>query len=332
MLIVSLIGLVAIGAYLVRRGPTGANGHAVGPATWDSATRAWVQQRRDRAAALLEQGAFDPAHAVLAELIAERDDDPVAHRLMVRVRMAKRQWTAAYESALRSLEFDANQPELHHSAGILCEKLDQFETAESHYARAMELDPSRPQFPLYRANVLLKLRRFDDAQVLALRALRLDPTTHQAHRVLAEAAAERGQTDLAIEQLDKALALVEIETIDTLAYTLRKAEFLRRKGPAAREEALNILAALPPSMQGVRVEIAEQTALTYLSLGRPADAAGVWEVWFTAHPRDARAAAEAGLAHHRAGNTERARRWYDKARRLAEHLPQVRALGKALGV
>lgn len=328
---VALILGAAVLAYVINRGPNGAAATTTGPASWSTETRAWVQKRRDKANELLRQNDFTQAQAVLAELIREHDDDPVAHALMVQVHMTTGDTAEAYKSAVRSLQIDGEQPDLLLAAGKIAERQGALEPAEQHYADAAKLQPDQAQPLMYLANVRLKMNKLDEAQLDALRTIELDRTVHQAYRILAEIAAKKGQTEQAITQIDTALSLVEPMTLDTLQYTLRKAAFLRRSGPAGREEALNILMALPKNMHGTRVEIAEAMALTYMSLNRPEDAAGVWEFWFTAHSYDARAAAEAGLAHHRAGNAELAQRWFDKARSLKPHLPQVRALALALG-
>ena len=336
--VILFVALVAIGgaaSFLALR--AGKDKQAINntPEMWDAETQRYVQQQHALVEGLIQTAQLVEARQALDDLIRAFPADPVAYDLLSRVLAQQGAAAPAYEAAVKSLELNDDNAELHLWAGTICEsQLNRLEDAIGHYSRAVEIDDSSARavnYHLALANASMKRRDADQAQFHALKVIALDSENHMAYRLLAEAAASRGQTDMAIERITIALDLARADSVEAFVYAMRRVEFLRRKGPGGRQEALESLLAIDEGVRQRSEPITEQLAMTYLSLNRPADASKVWADWFADHPQDARAAAEAGLAAHRAGDTEAAKGWLAKARAMGAHLPQVEALAQAVG-
>lgn len=330
-----IVAVAAVGVFLATRPTTPAGAKTGGPATWDAETRRYVAEQHALAEQHANRGRVLEAQSVLSQLVGRYPADHAGHAMLGKMHMALDQWAPAYKALTRSLELEPKQPEVEFAAGTVAELLDQDAEALGHYKRAAELDARDSRFPLRVANAALKVKAHDDARLYALRALEMDDTISQGYAILAEVAARRNEIDSALDRYDKALARTDprTERSKLVSYTLRKAQLLRRKpGARGREEALNLLLALPEAKANTHAHVAEALAQTYLSLNRKREAAEAWAAWCADNPLDAKAAANAGLCYHRAGDLDRARQWHTRAAKLAAHLPEVQALGKALGL
>ncbi len=330
----AIVAVAAAGIFFATRPTTPADAETGGPESWDAQTRQHVAEQHALAEEHFNQGRVREAQAVLEKLVTDYPADPVGHALLGKVHVAQSQWSDAYDAFDRSLALDGNQPETQFVAGTVAELLAKNEQAVAHYKRAAELDSKDARYPLRVANASMKVKAYDDVRFYALRALEIDDSISQAYALLAAVAAKRNEIDSAIDRYDKALQRTDpfAERNKFVSYTIWKARLLRRKvDPQGRAEALNVLLALPEAQAHTHAQVTEELAQTYLSLNRQAEAAGVWVAWFKDNPLDGRAAAQAGLCYHRAGQLDEARRWHDTATKLAPHLPETQALGKALG-
>lgn len=328
-----IVAAAAVGIFLATRPTTPADAKIGGPDTWDPATRQYVAEQHALAEQHFNQGRPLEAQAVLTKLVTDYPGDPVGHALLGQMHMAQDQWKPAYASLSRSLELDEEQAEIHFAAGTVAELLDKDAVAITHYKRAAELEPGDGRYPLRVANAALKAKSYDDARIYALRVLKLDDTASQGYAILAAVAAQQNQIDSAIDRYNKAIERTDPQTerAKFVSYTLWKAQLLRRKAdPKGREEALNLLLALPESQTNTNLRVTSELSQTYLSLNRKLDAAEVWADWCADNPLDAKAAANAGLCYQRAGKTKNAQLWHTRAVKLAPHLPEVQALGKAI--
>jgi tetratricopeptide (TPR) repeat protein len=110
---------------------------------------------------------------------------------------------------------------------------DALVSAEIAYRFALELDPRRADALAGLARVRAAEHAFEPSRDLAQRALALDPEHAAAHGVLADAALELGQPDLAAEHVQ---AMLDLRP--GLASYSRAALWLDRVGEGERAEAL----------------------------------------------------------------------------------------------
>jgi tetratricopeptide (TPR) repeat protein len=330
--VVLIVVLVLIGVFALQsgEGPTTAPPPgATSPQQWTPAQQQFVRSEYEAAAQFMDKGKFDEARRILEAVIDRFPNDPEGLNLLAKTQVGQEQIDAAYQTLLDSLKLNPDQPEMHFVAGVLASKRGEHTIATGHFVEAFERDRKNPKYTLYLANAYLKIEDPDSAQLYALKTLQLDPSLTQAYVMLSNIAADKGQVQRAIEQVDKALNVVGPEHEDYPVYLIQKLKLLRRAGAAGREEALNVLASLPAELQ-TEQRIVDEWAMTYLSLDQPAEAAKLWERRFEAYPLDAVAAAEAGLAWYRAGELEKARGYLRKAQMLKPHINEVRALEQAL--
>ncbi len=300
------------------------------PDTWSAATRQYVAQQHDSAAAQLDKLNTAQARAILEDLLRRYPGDYQGLNMLGRTRVVDQQWQAAYDAFARSLALRTDQPEIHLAAGGIAERhLGKLEAARKHYRTAGKLAQDEPKFPLHLANVALKLNQPDEARLAALEVLRLDASVAKAHAILAEVAARQGKLDMAIESIQRARGLAEPGGAEYTLYFLRHVEWLRRSGAAGADQALAMLLRAPDTLKRRR-SYTEQLANTYQMLGDPANAAQAWADWFADHPTDAPAAAQAGLIYDRMGDAANARRYLAAARAIKPHHPLVQALAQAL--
>jgi Tfp pilus assembly protein PilF len=296
------------------------------PETWSAATRDYVAKQHQLASDYLDKLNTQGARQIIRELLERYPGDYEGHNLLARTFMAEQRWQVAYDAFVRSLSIKSDQPDSQSVAGVIAEKhLRKLEAARDHYRVAARLAPDNPKHALYLANVCVKLNDLDTARMAALEALKLDESIAQAHVILANVAARQGKLPMAIESIERARAMTQPGDRLYLAYLLRHAEFLRRSGPTGGEQALAMLTNLDPAYRNQRAAT-EQLALTHRSLAQFEQAALVWGQWFSSHPTDVAAAAEAGLALAKAGKIDDARVYLKRAQTLKAHHPLVQAL------
>lgn len=267
------------------------------------------------------------ARLILDRLLERYPDEARPHMLQAKLLMAEGDFEGAYEHADRSVEIDGEDAEAQFLTALLAEANREFEKGREHYAAASVVDPENAKYPMYLAQSLMRLNELDEARIQLLRAQRLDATLHQTYGMHAEIAARRGKLEMAIEQVNKALEHVEESSSHHVAYTLQKAELLRRANRP--EAAQTLLQELPPGNQQEQ-RVVEQLAAGYMMMNQPERAAGAWAELFALEPTNTRAAAEAGMALLRAGKPQQARQYHEMARQLSTSHHMVVALEEAL--
>jgi Flp pilus assembly protein TadD len=267
------------------------------------------------------------AKLVIQRLLKGYPNDAEAHVLMAKVLMAEGMGDAAYAEVAQSLQLDATRDDVQFLAGTFAEKSGLVDKAKYHYLRAGELAPKNARYPMYLGQLLMKTNDLDGAQMQLLRAKSLDSSLSVIYSMLAEIASRQGKLDMAVDQVNKALEQTEPDSEKYLAFMLQKAQLLRRANHP--EDALRVLLTLAPRDQQ-KPAVVDHIATTYLMLGKPTRAAAVWTELFAIDPKNQTAAAEAGLAFVRAGDTAHARQYLEYARQFSDANPKMVALEEVL--
>lgn len=283
-------------------------------------------QRRE-AYTHLQTGKLHIARPAFERLVKSYPDDPQSHMLLGRTLFGLEDIDGAIRHFNRTIELDPEKHEAHYMVATISLKRGDAKLARAHLVKASQIKDDDPRYALLLGQAQMDLGEMDAATVQLLRALRLNSGLPEAHGRLAEIAARERKWPIAVEQVDKAIALLEYKPQRALTYRLLKAQYLRRANRT--NEALNVLLALDPEVQ-LREPAVEQIARCYMKLGDPTRAAFRWADLFRGNPQNARAAAEAGLAFHQAGSTNEAREYLDRARRVDPRHERVQLLAAAL--
>ncbi len=324
---IALAAAVGIAAIVVVALDPAWNEQGDDPATWTSRTRAAIAAEHEAAGQAISSNDLDKARLILEGLVKKYPADAQSHVMLAQVLMYENKAADALAMLTRALELDRGQPEVHYSAGILHERMGNFDKARFHYTQAATHDPSNASYPMHLGQLLMKMGELDAAQMQILKAQKLDSKLVQTYAVLAEISARRGKVSMAVELAGKALEQVGPEDPRRVTYALLKSQYLRRDNQP--ELALEVLRQLPPSEQ-MSTEVVRHIADSYLMMNEPAKAATVWSELFTVDPHNAQAAAQSGLAWVRAGDLSKARQMLGLASRVNGNDPAVLALQDAI--
>jgi len=287
-----------------------------------AAQRREVTEAVDAAADYIQHDKIPEARVILEKLLGKFPEHAEANHLMAQVDLVQERTLDAFEHLNRSIAADPDQPEVRFSAGVLAQKLNKPDEAQSHYEAAAALEPGSAKFPLYLAQLHLKAERLDAAEAELDKAKALDPTLPQVYGLLAQLAEKRGRHDAALTHVNKALEQLKPGDDSYESYTLLKALTLRKRGDSAA--ALDVLRALPPEKQQ-EPAIVQHFAECYMALGEPGKAAGVWSELFALEPWNAQAAAHAGLCIVEQ-DSRKARQFLSLAERIDRRDPVVQQL------
>lgn len=266
--------------------------------------------------------------AAVQAIIDDYPDVAPAYTLLAQVNLDAKNYDAARDNLSRSLERDADQPEVHLLVADLAMMDGDLDAAESHITRAIKLKPGEGRYRLRLANVHFQRKQLDAARDAYLEALRLDSSLHQAHSGLADIYAAQNQLNLAIEQVQKAIDQTPPGRRDILdTYLRKKATLLRRDNQP--QAALMTLESLSDKAR-LDPDAIEQFAVTWAQLGKPAHGATLYEEALRINPVHWRYAAGAARWHIKAGNPEQAQRHLRLLRRLDPNLPVIAELEKQL--
>lgn len=329
VLIVGIVVVAAIAAGVWRA--TGPGGF-VGPrsiAELNEAELAALAKERTAAYTDLSTGKLHLARPALERLVKRFPDDPQSHMLLGRTLFGLEDIDGAVKHFNRVTDLEDDNADAHYMLGTISLKRKDTTLATAHLMRAAQLQPEDTRHALLLAQARMDIGEFDAARVQLLRALQIDSNLPEAHARLAEIAARERHWAISIQQVDKAIALLDAAgAVDRATkYRLLKAQYLRRANRTP--EALNVLMSMDPALQ-LREESVEQIARCYMKLGDPTRAAFRWADLFRGDPQNARAAAEAGLAFHQAKNAEQAREYLDLAQRVDPRHERVKLLAAAL--
>ncbi|MDX1682343.1 MAG: tetratricopeptide repeat protein [Phycisphaeraceae bacterium] len=288
-----------------------------------------LQLLQERFNALASEGGdVRPLKRRIVEYVHQYPADPAGHRLIGQLLMASGRAAHAYPHLARSLELDPEQPELALIAGTVAMKRGMLEAAEQHYRSANEQMPESVRALMHMARLRLEQDRLAEAGELVDQALALDASASGPWAVRANIHWRRDKPEEAVAAMEKALKRLTVAEDDQrIPYTLSEAGWLREMGRPG--EALQVLLRLRTSQRS-RLEVMDAVAACYADLGRPEEAAEMFEAASAAVVADWELAARAARWRLAAGDRAKARHHLDHLRRLKPDAPAVEELERAL--
>lgn len=303
--VLALMGLaiVAAGAWFVL-GPGSGNGpseaDASNTANSTKATPAHaIEAALGAARSYQASEEFAKAEAVLRAAVEAHVDDQALRLAYAEVLMDLKRPVDAYEQYEAALAIGPRDGGMDFLAGSLASSIGKDDLALEHFSMARAAEPGSAEIALYLGVTQHKLGLTDEAKVSLLAAVKLDDEEPVAPAVLAQIALDENEPDLALRYIRRSR---EIDP-QQLAHRILEARILRRLNQP--EEALTLMLALP------KEQLHEPVVLEICSgcmglLGRPADAAALYEEALAANPTDAELAFQAAQWHERAGDAEAA--------------------------
>jgi len=251
-----------------------------------------------------------------------------AHTLYGQALMHNGQLRPAAAQLRQALALEPDHAQAHALLGAVHIQLEAYDAARSNLQQAISLDDQNPAHRVKLANLELLAGDLPAAERAALDALRLNSKQHQAYVVLSHVAEQRKQLDLAQQQMGKAIdALPGEEEANRIAYVRRRAKLLRRDNRP--QDALAALRALPPQLL-FRMEVADDTAVTYGMMSQPASAAQVYVSVLHIQQVNDRAMAEAARWYLKAGLRDEAREMVERLTRVNPRYPDLNDLRRQL--
>ncbi len=275
-----------------------------------------------------DQREIEPFVVQARELVEQYPDFAAAHTMLAQMLIDAENLKEALTHLQQSLELNDHQAEVHLLAGNTALMLDDVAPAERHITRAIDLEPSNGRFRLHMAQVHLVKQAPDDARREFINALKLDSSLHKAHVGLSDIYASRGKTELALQQINKAIDRAPAENLaDWVIYMRRKSRLLRRANKPG--EALRVLESLL-AKDRIRPDLMEEQALCYALMDQPDEAAKLYDEALIVLPLDVRLLIGAIEWHHKAGSPKAARRHLLSLRQINPDLPAVDRLERLL--
>ena len=301
------------------------------PITWDHAkAQEDLDQLQNRFADAVEAGDGDlaPLIADIRDMLKDYPGYAAGHTLLGQVLLKEGQRGTAYEQFTLSLEIDGQQPEVHLLAGTIEYGNGRFDQAAHHYAMAVGLAPQENRYKLHLAQAQIRLQQFSKARRGLLEVIKMDSTSHEAYATLADLYADQNKARMAIDMIGKAVEHTPVVERDKqVAYILRKAQLLRRANQP--EDALLVFEKLSPTERLTDAVMAER-ALCWAMMGRPRDAAQVYEQAWDSAPIRWRWVQEAARWRIKAGDDDAARRHMEDLHRLNPRAEALHELDRLL--
>lgn len=169
-------------------------------------------------------------------------------------------WPAAETAFRKAIFVDPSYSQGHHVLGLVLAAMGRHEEARESMRRARELEPYYPMQPALSAGERVWARDYSSALEFAQRPTAVGPSFWIAHLRLAEVYERLGNSELALEALEKAKALSgNSKMLSFRGYILAKSGRTRQA-----EEVLRTL----KSMEGERYVPPYAMALVYAGLGQ----------------------------------------------------------------
>ncbi len=303
LLVVVALGIVAAGAWFVL-GPGAGSGPGVPDAAQQGgSTKATPAHAIEAAlsAARSYQGSeeFAKAEAVLRAAVGEHVDDQALRLAYAEVLLSLRRPEEAYEQYEAALAIGPQEAAIEFQAGTLASSIGKNDRALEHFSMARAAEPRSAEIALYLGVTQFRLGMIEEAKVSLLSAVKLDENEPVAPAMLAQIALDENQPELALGYIRRSR---EIDP-QQLAHRILEARILRRLNKP--EEALTLMLALPED-QLYQTAVLDICSGCMGLLGRPADAAALYEEALAANPTNAELAFQAAQWHERAGQNEAA--------------------------
>ena len=154
----------------------------------------------------LDSGMLEEGLAIAKDLVTSYPGLPEGPRIIGVYHYMTGDYDAALEELQKSLKL---LPDMSGSyfTGLVYYRLNRYEQALSSFQNALDKNPDHEGSRLMVAQTLLKQGRIKDCMVEVQKILQNNADSGQAHNLLASAYLANGQYDLALQELNKAIAL-----------------------------------------------------------------------------------------------------------------------------
>lgn len=291
----------------------------------------WKKQAREELATLQDiytnrrqEGSVAPMIDAARELVARYPKLDGAHVLLGQMLLDAGKYKQGLKHLQDGLALNDRQSEVHLLAGNTALMIDDVSAAERHISKAIGLDQTNGKLRLHMAQIHLRRREHDEARMSLLEALKLDSSLHEAYSGLSDLYARKNKLDLALQQINKAIdRCPEVDRRDWAVYIRKKARLLRRANKGA--DALRVLEALS-ARERIDPDVMHEAALCHAMLGKPDQAAKLYEQALFVLPLDVRLLEGAVRWHHKAGHAETAQRHLRSLRKVDPDLKVIEEL------
>ncbi|HYO52782.1 adventurous gliding motility TPR repeat lipoprotein GltE [Archangium sp.] len=127
-----------------------------------------------------------------------------AYKVMMRSYLERKQLAMAKLVALRALKIDQNDPELHHTIGLILLQEEKKDEARAQFKRALETRADYVPSHVMMAQLALEVEDYPAAEEHLRRILQADSKNAAAHLDLGLAYKGQGQLDKAMQEYDEA--------------------------------------------------------------------------------------------------------------------------------
>ena len=233
-----------------------------------------------------------------------------------------------YQQLEHALELDPKQAKVHILAGSTAMRLERYQQAQRHYDQAVSLEPEDPKHRLMLATAQLRQGRYDQARMTLLKTIQIDSSFDAAYATLADVYAAQNRVGLALDQITRALSLVDEKDQQRREVYLRKKARLqlRNQQPA---EAMRSLRALPVKRL-VDPEVSGELANIWMRLQQPERAAHHYEQILIMNPAAAWAAERATHYRLEAGDLDKAQQNLTALRGINPRDPRINEFERQL--
>jgi len=303
--------------------------------TWKKQAREQLFQLQDTYSTHRDPANLQPMIDKARELVDQYPQLSGAHVLLGQMLLDDNKLTEALEQLQKSLELNQRQPHIQYLAGNTALMIGNLGAAEKHISQAISMDPTNGRYRLHMAMVYLGKRKYPEARMTLLQALNFDSSLHEAHSGLSDLYARQNKLSLALQQINKAID----RTPDTsggvsggasggdhgdwVIYMRKKANLLRRANKPG--DALRILEGLSPR-ERINPAVMNEVALCFALMGKPQQAASLYEQALIVLPMDVDLLVGAVRWHHKAGDIDAAKLHLRSLRKIDPQLPVIKKL------
>ncbi len=294
------------------------------PAAWDTTTREYVRKSHHAIEHYIISGKSEQAAYIVERHVKAFPKDPTGHYLLAKLRFVQQKPDEAFASFERAISLDNLADDVAFEAASFAPDA---ERALELYIKAVELRPRDARYRMHLGAYLMKIGRDADAATQLNIARDLNPALPPVHAMLSELDARAGKFDAALQSINRSLEYTEAGSKKRLAYTLIKAQILRRAGrPDAGLDTLRRI----PDDQINHPKVIEGRALCYADLKQYGRSAIEWMSLVDEDPKDIRYVTETAWAFYRAGDRDNAHRYLLVGQQLAPDHPQIIELTVAM--
>jgi tetratricopeptide (TPR) repeat protein len=160
---------------------------------------------RARLAEIYRQtGDHDKAMELSRAALMREPQSVTAYKVMMRSYLERKQLAMAKLVALRALKIDQNDPELHHTIGLILLQEEKKDEARAEFKRALETRADYVPSHVLMAQLALEVEDYPAAEDHLRRILQADSKNAAAHLNLGLAYKGQGQLDKAMQEYDEA--------------------------------------------------------------------------------------------------------------------------------